>query len=252
MDNKKPQTIEAKKSSKEEEEENIAVSVKDLKNAIIELETENKMSVLADLDSEDTQEIAEDNKPRTANKTSLNTSRDAKEDDGLLACRYCRIRLPPGNHLLHEINCERVHEEKMAKAKRQAQKKKIDKSKQKQRLERTEEDDFDTLIAMAKKSDNVCNFVKCKAKISALGQLCQFCNKRYCFSHHLPEVHGCGDMARANARRVTRKEGVVNPGSGKKERKVDPALKASLERKMGAKLGEMGQKRQRKSAGKKK
>lgn len=49
-------------------------------------------------------------------------------------------------------------------------------------------DDFDTLISAVMKADSVCSFVKCKASVLTLGQLCIFCNRQYCLSHHIPEV----------------------------------------------------------------
>lgn len=50
------------------------------------------------------------------------------------------------------------------------------------------EDDFDALIDAVKKAESVCSFVKCKASVLTLGQLCIFCNRQYCLSHHVPEV----------------------------------------------------------------
>lgn len=50
------------------------------------------------------------------------------------------------------------------------------------------DDDFDALINAVKKADSVCSFVKCKASVLTLGQLCLFCNRQYCLSHHIPEV----------------------------------------------------------------
>lgn len=32
-------------------------------------------------------------------------------------------------------------------------------------------------------------------------QMCPFCRARFCLSHALPEVHGCGDDASRSARR---------------------------------------------------
>lgn len=50
------------------------------------------------------------------------------------------------------------------------------------------DDDFDALISAVKKADSVCSFVKCKASVLTLGQLCLHCNRQYCLSHHIPEV----------------------------------------------------------------
>uniref|UniRef100_A0A672MMP9 DNA-binding protein SMUBP-2 n=1 Tax=Sinocyclocheilus grahami TaxID=75366 RepID=A0A672MMP9_SINGR len=50
------------------------------------------------------------------------------------------------------------------------------------------DDDFDGLINAVVKADSVCGFVKCKASVLTLGQLCLYCNRQYCLSHHIPEV----------------------------------------------------------------
>lgn len=50
------------------------------------------------------------------------------------------------------------------------------------------EDDFDALISAVRKAESVCSFVKCKASVLTLGQLCLHCNRQYCLSHHIPEV----------------------------------------------------------------
>lgn len=52
----------------------------------------------------------------------------------------------------------------------------------------TADDDFDTLINAVVKAESVCSFVKCKASVLTMGQLCLFCNRQYCLSHHIPEV----------------------------------------------------------------
>lgn len=53
----------------------------------------------------------------------------------------------------------------------------------------TADDDFDALIDAVVKADSVCGFVKCKASVLTLGQLCVYCNRQYCLCHHIPEVH---------------------------------------------------------------
>lgn len=50
------------------------------------------------------------------------------------------------------------------------------------------EEDFDALVAAAVKADNTCGLAKCTASVVTLGQLCQHCGRRFCLSHHLPEV----------------------------------------------------------------
>ncbi|XP_072826586.1 DNA-binding protein SMUBP-2 isoform X2 [Vicugna pacos] len=50
------------------------------------------------------------------------------------------------------------------------------------------EEDFDALVSAAIKADNTCGLAKCTASVATLGQLCQHCGRRYCLSHHLPEL----------------------------------------------------------------
>uniref|UniRef100_UPI0037E7F8DB DNA-binding protein SMUBP-2 n=1 Tax=Semicossyphus pulcher TaxID=241346 RepID=UPI0037E7F8DB len=109
------------------------------------------------------------------------------------------------------------------------------------------DDDFDALINAVKKAESVCSFVKCKASVLTLGQLCLFCNRQYCLSHHIPEVHGCGDKAKSHARMRISKEGVLYAGSGKKDKSVDPNKKAYLQRKLDSKLKDMATQRRPKN-----
>ncbi|XP_072551068.1 DNA-binding protein SMUBP-2 [Salminus brasiliensis] len=109
------------------------------------------------------------------------------------------------------------------------------------------DDDFDALIDAVVKADRVCGFVKCKASVLTLGQLCLHCNRQYCLSHHIPEVHGCGDKAKAQARMRISKEGVLYAGSGQKDKSMDPNKKAYLHRKLDSKLKDMASQRKTKS-----
>lgn len=51
-------------------------------------------------------------------------------------------------------------------------------------------DDFDTLVSAAMRADSICALPTCSASVVTLGQLCLHCRRRYCLSHHLPEVGG--------------------------------------------------------------
>ncbi|XP_012613016.2 DNA-binding protein SMUBP-2 isoform X1 [Microcebus murinus] len=109
------------------------------------------------------------------------------------------------------------------------------------------EEDFDALVSAAVRADNTCGLPACTASVATLGQLCQLCGRRYCFRHHLPEVHGCGERARAHARQRISREGVLYAGSGTKDRSLDPAKRAQLQRRLDKKLGELsGQRASRK------
>ncbi|GAA6221417.1 DNA-binding protein SMUBP-2 [Lates japonicus] len=109
------------------------------------------------------------------------------------------------------------------------------------------DDDFDTLISAVMKADSVCSFVKCKVSVLTLGQLCLFCNRQYCLSHHIPEIHGCGDKAKSHARMRISKEGVLYAGSGKKDKSMDANKKAYLQRRLDSKLKDMASQRKPKN-----
>ncbi|XP_065794024.1 DNA-binding protein SMUBP-2 [Muntiacus reevesi] len=119
-------------------------------------------------------------------------------------------------------------------------------------MELPAEEDFDALVSAAIKADNTCGLAKCTVSVVTLGQLCPHCGHRYCLGHHLPEVHGCGERARAHARQRISREGILYPGSGTKDRSLDPAKRAQLQRKLDKKLDELtGQRRsKRKEKGK--
>ncbi|XP_034377122.1 DNA-binding protein SMUBP-2 [Arvicanthis niloticus] len=105
------------------------------------------------------------------------------------------------------------------------------------------EEDFDALVSAVVKADNTCSFSKCSASTTTLGQFCMHCSRRYCLSHHLPEIHGCGEKARAHARQRISREGVLYAGSGTKDRALDPAKRAQLQRRLDKKLGELSSQR---------
>ena len=78
-------------------------------------------------------------------------------------------------------------------------------------LKETSSDDFDELLRLADKMNNVCNLKGCKTNIHVLGQECEFCNRRFCLSHHMAEIHGCGDAVRAKAKKNSIKVRVHMP-----------------------------------------
>ncbi|NWR95037.1 SMBP2 protein, partial [Furnarius figulus] len=113
-------------------------------------------------------------------------------------------------------------------------------------------EDFDALLSAAMEADRTCAFPRCKATVTTLGQLCHHCQRRYCLSHHVPEVHGCGDQAKAHARQRISREGVLYPGSGSKDRALDPAKRAHLQRRLDKKLSELTSQRKGKKKDKEK
>ncbi|KFO93163.1 DNA-binding protein SMUBP-2, partial [Buceros rhinoceros silvestris] len=113
-------------------------------------------------------------------------------------------------------------------------------------------EDIDALISAAVKADTTCGFPRCKASVTTLGQLCLHCHRRYCLSHHVPEVHGCGEKAKAHARQRISREGVLYPGSGSKDKSLDPAKRAHLQRRLDKKLSELTNQRKGKKKEKEK
>ncbi|XP_071284263.1 DNA-binding protein SMUBP-2 isoform X1 [Agelaius tricolor] len=113
-------------------------------------------------------------------------------------------------------------------------------------------EDFDALISAAMEADRTCGFPRCKASVTTLGQLCHHCQRLFCLSHHIPEVHGCGDKAKAQARQRISREGILYPGSGSKDKSLDPARRAHLQRRLDQKLSELTSQRKGKKKDKEK
>ncbi|XP_007902991.2 DNA-binding protein SMUBP-2 isoform X1 [Callorhinchus milii] len=162
---------------------------------------------------------------------------------------------PPG------LDLKRLHEERMQRegARREersrqkqnvgtdrpqkADKKKKHAEKGKSRAASGEEEDFEALIAATIKENSTCAFLKCKSSVLSIGQHCIHCNRHFCFSHHIPEVHGCTARAKAHARKVISREGVLYAGSGTKDHSLDPTKKAHLQRRLDKKIDQLASKR---------
>lgn len=67
------------------------------------------------------------------------------------------------------------------------------KNKEKQLQEATKSDDLDTVLKNIQKIDNVCGFTKCKKRTVDFSIDCKYCSRRFCTTHGLPEIHGCGE-----------------------------------------------------------
>lgn len=70
------------------------------------------------------------------------------------------------------------------------------KNKEKQLQEATKSEDLDTVLQNIQKIDNVCAFTKCKKRTADFSIDCKYCNRRFCTTHGLPEIHGCGEAVR--------------------------------------------------------
>lgn len=194
-------------------------------------------------------------------------AKDSKVDNDKLVCKYCSKDVIKANIALHEIHCLRKQKEaslaaNSSKNRKDSAKNRTDNPKRpasgkkgsKQtaekavmsKLQNVDPDDFDALISASKDMDSKCVYQKCKVKTITLGHTCQFCLRRFCLNHSMPEVHGCGDAIKAQARSTIVKEGVLYRGSGVPSKLPDPTRKALLEKKMGKKLTEMEAERQKK------
>ena len=88
--------------------------------------------------------------------------------------------------------------------------KKKTKGSQKHKEEKSkDDDDFDSLLAAAALADSTCAHTKCKKKVTMLGVSCQFCRRRYCVEHSVPEIHGCAEEAKRHARSRQTRPGTV-------------------------------------------
>ncbi|XP_059831492.1 DNA-binding protein SMUBP-2 isoform X2 [Hypanus sabinus] len=112
------------------------------------------------------------------------------------------------------------------------------------------EEDFDALIAATIKADSICAYLKCSGSVRTIGQHCIHCNKHYCLSHHIPEVHGCSAHAKAHARKLISREGVLYAGSSSKDKTLDPVKRAHLQRKLGKKIDQLASQRSAKKESK--
>ncbi|XP_060521184.1 DNA-binding protein SMUBP-2 [Cylas formicarius] len=75
------------------------------------------------------------------------------------------------------------------------------KNKEKDLKEATSSKDIDDVLRKVKDIDNVCSFDKCKNKTNLISIDCKYCHSRFCTTHGLPEVHGCGEAVKRDERR---------------------------------------------------
>jgi len=156
-------------------------------------------------------------------------------------CPTCKKEMPQSNLALHQLRCKAV--EDPGPSVRPKQKKPPVKPLPKTGKE-DEEEDMDKILSEFRQVDNVCNYATCKTGISLLGQLCAQCNRRFCLSHHLPEVHGCGDAIRRQVRSITIQQGFISAGSlAAKPKAIDSAKRAHLQRRLDKKIQDMTTKR---------
>lgn len=140
-----------------------------------------------------------------SHENESNEENSSQINETVLNCDLCQKQVPKDNYELHRLRCSRNIVSESTHEKQQPQKSAKTKTKptkqSKDLIRDTSTDDFDELINLATKMNNVCNLKGCKTKIHVLGQDCDFCGNRFCLSHHMAEIHGCGDAIRAKAKK---------------------------------------------------
>ena len=180
-------------------------------------------------------------KVKEEKELAVPSSSSKASSNAFVDCNACKKSVPKNNIELHKIRC--VVPVDMKKEAPKAPKKKSSKKKQ---TAINEDEDFDSLCEQFQKLDTVCNFPKCKTLVATLGVTCPFCLLRFCLTHSMAEIHGCGEEARKSARQQMLREGKVTPGSGAVVHKPDREKRAQLSRKLDKKLTEKTDQRQRK------
>ncbi|CAF0704160.1 unnamed protein product [Brachionus calyciflorus] len=142
---------------------------------------------------------------------------DLKYRSDCRLCPWCKKFILNSNYTMHELHCSKVYSNLDLEPKLELKNEPKTKGSQstgaksskikKNPIENAKTDDFDELLTMFQKSNDVCNFQGCKVLVKTLGQNCEFCRNRFCLKHSLAEMHGCGDEARAQARAHIRKTG---------------------------------------------
>ncbi|XP_056639147.1 DNA-binding protein SMUBP-2 [Diorhabda sublineata] len=67
-------------------------------------------------------------------------------------------------------------------------------------LEAVNSKNLDEVLEKVKAIDFRCPFQKCKNKTKDFSIDCKFCKCRFCISHGLPEIHGCGEAVKREER----------------------------------------------------
>lgn len=209
----------------------------------------------------------------TTNKAEASTEMTETEPgDNANICQFCGKQIPPSNMSLHEVKCERDRQQTLgnltgniikpinsSSGKKKVKKceaakkngntgnlvvlsgkqtgKKNTSDENYEKSENTE--NLDELLAEFKRKDSQCAYLQgCKKSVLTLGQKCRYCLNVYCLGHHFPEVHGCTQAAKQQARSATvapkqmpQKAGVKR---GQLERKLENKIK-DMETKRGNK-----------------
>ena len=150
-----------------------------------------------------------------------NTSKSSSEMKTV--CQSCIKPVPKSNLELHKLECDKIT----------ISRQKVDpasiRKKVKKKTKIIQDDgDLDQLFDEFQKLDSICNFEKCKVLVSTLGVTCKFCMVRFCLSHSMAEVHGCG----SEARRTARASRPPPPSSGSRDKERRKQLARKLDNKV--------------------
>lgn len=122
-------------------------------------------------------------------------------------CSTCHKLVPKDNMTTHSAACSRPK----LQPTNHPQPSKVGAKTKKKKAKKVEgeavPDDLDSLLAEVTLADSTCGHAGCRKRANLLGLWCQFCRRRFCMEHGIPEVHGCADEAKKHAR-----SGKVKPG----------------------------------------
>ena len=168
----------------------------------------------------------------------------------MTTCSLCKKRIPSCNLQLHSLRCVQIMRSNLGESRKMERseetragtnsKPQKNKAKTKPSSAKRPEEDFDKMLASFTKLDTQCAFNGCKQSIRSLGQLCKCCERTYCLSHHIPEIHGCGEAAKLRARQLA-----STPKSAK-PKTLNATRKVQLHQKLDKKLDAMSEQRKSK------
>jgi len=181
----------------------------------------------------------------------VNAKVDTLTSKDQVICVNCGRAVPRQNIELHKMRCVKAVVVDTKEVKEKEIRKEKTTKKKKSKSKDIVDDDFDNLCDSFQKLDTVCNFPKCKTLVATLGVNCAFCRVRFCLTHSMAEVHGCGEEARRVARQQVTREGKLVPGSGLVNHKPDKAKRDQLARKLDKKVTGLADQRKQKEKNKK-
>jgi len=88
--------------------------------------------------------------------------------------------------------------------------------------------------------------------VQIMGRICPFCKLKYCLNHGMPEVHGCGEDARKQAREDWLKEKKKPDGTVRTSAPQNPLTgerRDMLAHKLQKKIGTVGHQTKKPAAG---